>query len=46
MLMTLVQSKGYDEELEVAMVSPKGGLLDIIGIHTNLMVAGCEVEFG
>jgi hypothetical protein len=42
----IVEPKRHDEELVEAIVSPKCRLLNISGVHANLVVAGAEVQLG
>jgi hypothetical protein len=40
------ETERHHKELKVVVVRSKRGLLDVIGVDTNLVVAGTQVELG
>jgi hypothetical protein len=40
------QAEGHDHELEMPVMSPERCLVDIIGVHVDLVISAAKVELG
>ena len=38
------ESKGHDQKFVVAIIGAKGGLMDIVGLHSDLMISGLKIQ--